>query len=79
MITLKEKGVKVILDTDGGTLKKVVNAGPFLIKPDIHEFSRLVEKNVLSLEGIIEYVKVYQNTVEYRILGLSYVKRKMLI
>ncbi len=71
VIALKEKGVKVILDTDGGALRQGVSAGPYLIKPNIHEFGRLVEKNVLSVEEIIEYAKIYQNTVEYIVVSMG--------
>ena len=73
VITLKEKGVKVVLDTDGPALRKGVSAGPYLIKPNIHEFGRLVEKNMLNFEEIIEYGKRYQNVVEYcRVYGSFY-------
>jgi 1-phosphofructokinase family hexose kinase len=65
IIALKEKGTKVILDTDHGALKKGVSAGPYLIKPNIHEFGRLIEKNISGIEEIIEYAKPYKNVVEY--------------
>jgi 6-phosphofructokinase 2 len=65
VVTLKEKGTKVILDTDSGALKKGISVGPYLIKPNIHEFGRLIEKNISSIEEIIEYVKPYKNVVEY--------------
>jgi 1-phosphofructokinase family hexose kinase len=65
IIALKEKDVKVILDTDRGALKKGISAGPYLIKPNIHEFGRLIEKNISDIEEIIEYAKPYKNVVEY--------------
>ena len=71
VVTLRDNGVKVILDTDGEALKKGASAGPFLIKPNIHEFGRLVEKNVLSVEEIIEYSKDYRDTVEHIIVSLG--------
>jgi 6-phosphofructokinase 2 len=71
VVTLRDNGVKVILDTDGEALKKGTNAGPFLIKPNIHEFGRLVEKNVLSVEEIIEYSKDYRDTVENIVVSLG--------
>ena len=71
VVTLRGNGVKVILDTDGEALKKGAGAGPFLIKPNIHEFGRLVEKNVLSVEEIIEYSKDYRDTVENIVVSLG--------
>ncbi len=65
IITLKEKNIKVILDTDSVALKNGISAGPYLIKPNIHEFGRLVEKNISNVEEIIEYAKPYKNVVEY--------------
>lgn len=52
--TLKEKGVRVILDADHGVLSSGVNAGPFLIKPNIHEFGRLVGTSITDLGEIVE-------------------------
>jgi 6-phosphofructokinase 2 len=71
IITLKEKGTKVILDTDGEALRRGVDAGPYLIKPNIHEFGRLVENNVSSVEEIINYAKPYQNIVEYIVVSMG--------
>jgi 6-phosphofructokinase 2 len=42
----KSKNVKIYVDTDGENLKEAVKAGPFGIKPNIHELSRLVGKEV---------------------------------
>ena len=71
IITLKEKGAKVILDTDGEALRRGVDAGPYLIKPNIHEFGRLVGNNVSSVEEIINYAKPYQNIVEYIVVSMG--------
>jgi 6-phosphofructokinase 2 len=71
VVTLRDNGVRVILDTDGEALKKGTKAGPFLIKPNIHEFGRLVEKNVLSVEEIIEYSNDYRDTVEHIVVSLG--------
>ncbi|MEI6154890.1 MAG: 1-phosphofructokinase family hexose kinase, partial [Deltaproteobacteria bacterium] len=71
IITLKEKGAKVILDTDGEALRRGVDAGPYLIKPNIHEFGRLVANNVSSVEEIINYAKPYQNIVEYIVVSMG--------
>jgi 6-phosphofructokinase 2 len=69
--TLKEKGVKVAIDADGDALKMGVEAGPYLIKPNIHEFGRLVEKNLSEVEDIIEYAKPYQERVEYVVVSMG--------
>jgi 6-phosphofructokinase 2 len=71
VVTLRDNGVKVILDTDGEALKKGTNAGPFLIKPNIHEFGRLVERNVLNVEEIIEYSKDHRDAVEHIVVSLG--------
>jgi len=71
IITLKEKGAKVILDTDSEALRRGVDAGPCLIKPNIHEFGRLVANNVSSVEEIINYAKPYQNIVEYIVVSMG--------
>uniref|UniRef100_A0A7V3RFG4 1-phosphofructokinase family hexose kinase n=1 Tax=Mesoaciditoga lauensis TaxID=1495039 RepID=A0A7V3RFG4_9BACT len=42
----KEKGVRVYIDTDGDNLKEAVKEGPFGIKPNIHELSRLLDREV---------------------------------
>ena len=38
----KERGIKVILDADGELLKNGIKAAPYMIKPNIFEFERLV-------------------------------------
>ncbi len=42
----KEKDVRIYVDTDGDNLKEAVKAGPFGIKPNIHELSRLLGRDV---------------------------------
>lgn len=67
--TLKEKGAKVVLDSDGEALARGVDAGPFLIKPNIHEFGRLVGKNITDIEEIFEDAKLYLNVVDYIVVS----------
>lgn len=69
--TLKGRDVKVFLDTDGEALKKGVGAGPCLIKPNIYEFGRLVEKNIVDIEEILEYSQRYSNIVTYIIVSMG--------
>lgn len=69
--TLKGKGVRVVLDCDGEALKKGVNAGPYLMKPNIHEFGRLIENNVVEVEEIVEHAKPFQVTAEYVVVSMG--------
>lgn len=67
--TLKEKNVKVVLDSDEKALAWGLNAGPFLIKPNIHEFGRLINKNISDAEDIFEEAKPYLSMVEYIVVS----------
>jgi len=69
--TLKEKGVKVILDADGEAMKRGAGAGPYLIKPNIHEFGRLVEKNVSEVDEIVEYAKPLEEKIECIVVSMG--------
>ena len=69
--TLKEKDVKVILDTDEEALKRGADAGPYLIKPNIHEFGRLVETNVNEVEDIIKYARPYEDKIKYIVVSMG--------
>lgn len=68
---LKDKGVKVMLDADNESLKRGVEAGPFLIKPNIHELSRLVDKNVREIDEIIEQTEHLLEHTEYIVVSLG--------
>ncbi len=48
----KAKGAKVILDTDGDSLKVGIQGFPDVIKPNIHELSRLVDKELTDIKDI---------------------------
>ncbi len=69
--TLKEKDIRIFLDTDEEALKLGVNAGPFLVKPNIFEFGRLVEKSVNEVEEIVECVRPFRDIVEYIIVSMG--------
>ncbi len=69
--TLKEKDMKVVMDADGDVLKKGVDAGPYLIKPNIHEFGRLVGKTMTEVDEVIEYAKPYRERVEYTVVSMG--------
>jgi len=71
VITLKERDVKVVLDADGQALKRGVDAGPYLIKPNIHEFNRLIENNINEIDEIVRYAQSYENKIKYIIVSLG--------
>ena len=50
----KEKGAKTILDADGELMRMGIEAGPYLIKPNIHELERLLARKITSIEEAIE-------------------------
>jgi 6-phosphofructokinase 2 len=68
---LKDADIKVFLDADGEAMKKGVNAGPYLMKPNIHEFGRLTEKNYKDYDEIFEAVDPYLNLVETAIISMG--------
>lgn len=69
--TLREKGVRVVLDSDGDPLRRAVHAGPYMVKPNIHEFGRLVESNVGEVDEIVEHAKAFQDTIEYVVVSMG--------
>jgi 6-phosphofructokinase 2 len=68
---LREKDIKVVIDADEDVLKKGVNARPYLMKPNIHEFGRLVEKNLTEVDEVIECAKPYLESVEYIVVSMG--------
>ena len=55
--TAKAFGIRCVLDADGELLKNGVEAGPYLIKPNIHELERLYDVQANSVDEIIELAK----------------------
>ncbi|AIF50496.1 1-phosphofructokinase [Pelosinus sp. UFO1] len=53
----KGKGAKAILDADGELLQLGIEAGPYLIKPNIHELERLLARKINSMEDTIDCAK----------------------
>lgn len=49
----KEKGAKTILDADGEMMRLGIAAGPYLIKPNIHELERLLERKIINIDEVI--------------------------
>ena len=56
----KNRGATVVLDTDGKALKTGIDACPDVIKPNIHELSRLKEMELKEIEDIIKAAKSIQ-------------------
>ncbi len=50
--TLKIRGAKVVLDVDREALKEGLQAKPHIIKPNIHELSHLVGKDLKKLDDV---------------------------
>jgi len=69
--TLKEKQVKVFLDADGELLKKGAQAGPYLIKPNIHEFGRLLDKNIKEHEEVLDQGAPCLNLIDFVVVSLG--------
>lgn len=47
------KGVKAILDADGGALREGIKAKPFAIKPNLHELEQLVGRKLTTTPEIV--------------------------
>jgi 6-phosphofructokinase 2 len=69
--SLQGKNVRIVLDADGEALKAGVMANPFLIKPNIHEFGRLVEKNVRDVDEVAEHVPKLLDSVQYVVVSMG--------
>jgi len=50
----KDYGVRTILDSEGQWLAEGIKAKPYLIKPNVHEAEKLLERELPSEEAIIE-------------------------
>jgi 1-phosphofructokinase len=54
IITAKQLGAKTILDADGELLKEGLKAGPYLVKPNIHELEKFYDKKLNSMNEVIK-------------------------
>jgi 1-phosphofructokinase family hexose kinase len=62
----RKKGSFVVLDTDGTALKESVNYQPTCIKPNTHELSRLVGRELMAEGEIIRACEeVHQKGISY--------------
>jgi len=72
MITaLNDRDAKVFLDTDGEALRKGIRAGPYLAKPNIHEFGRLVEANLKDHYDVIAAAAPYLELVDFLVVSMG--------
>lgn len=68
----KEKGIKTILDADGELLRQGIAAGPYLVKPNIHELERLYNKKINSPKEAIELARgIFKYGVEMIVISLG--------
>lgn len=50
----KEKGAKTILDADGEMFRLGIEAGPYLIKPNIHELEQFLDRKITTVNEVAE-------------------------
>ncbi|QAT41304.1 1-phosphofructokinase [Clostridium sp. JN-9] len=60
----KKNGAKTILDADGELFKQGIKAGPYLIKPNIHELEEFFSQNISTKE---EAVRLSRELFKYGI------------
>jgi 1-phosphofructokinase len=53
IVTLKERGIKIALDTSGEPLRLALEAVPTIIKPNLHELEAVLGKRLASEEAVI--------------------------
>lgn len=62
--------IKSVLDTSGNALKSGIEAGPFLVKPNIEETEKITGKRIRNVNEIIEALDFY-NSKKIRIIVIS--------
>jgi 6-phosphofructokinase 2 len=68
----KDKGARVILDTDGNALKVGVQGLPEVIKPNIHELSRLAGTELKGIDAITRAaVNVHKQGVKIVLVSMG--------
>lgn len=53
----REAGVRTVLDTSGDHLREAVQAGPYMVKPNVTELSQLAGRELFTLEEIARAAK----------------------
>jgi 6-phosphofructokinase 2 len=54
---VRKKGAFVALDADGEVMRQGIEAGPSIIKPNIHELGRLMSRSITDVESALEAAK----------------------
>jgi 6-phosphofructokinase 2 len=68
----KNKEAKVILDTDGDALKVGIQGLPDIIKPNVHELSRLADRKLITVDEIIRAAQsVYKQGVRIVLVSMG--------
>lgn len=75
---LNENSIKTVFDGDGEILKKGLAGRPYMIKPNVHEFNRIIGKKIIKEEEIIENARPILEMVDMIIITLG-VKGAILI
>lgn len=57
---LKDKKLKVVVDTTGESLRKTFSYRPFLVKPNLEELGELFSTTIESKQDVISYAKKVQ-------------------
>ena len=69
---LQGKGVKVVLDTSGISLMKSLEAKPYLIKPNLDELEKLINKPLKDTDEVISAAKkLHQQGIEIIVVSLG--------
>jgi 1-phosphofructokinase len=71
ILTAKQSGSRTILDADGELLKYGLEAGPYLIKPNIHELERLFGVKIYNIETAIKYSLEIKNKFGIEVVVVS--------
>jgi len=70
--TLKIRGAKVVLDVDREALKLGIQAKPNIIKPNIHELSHLVGRELNKMDDILEAAReIHKGGVEIVLVSMG--------
>ena len=68
LLSLKEWGPRVMVDTSGEALREAVAAEPFLIKPNEEELSEITGKPVTSVEELLAAATPVLDRIQYVIV-----------
>ena len=67
---MRKHGAKIIVDTSGEALKNTVDAGVYLLKPNLGELSQLVGAESLDMESVADAARDAALEIVDRIAGL---------